>query len=178
MHVVSQDRLHKIQPPPKSSDLLLVDSLDIESGSLPEYLDGLSSVVLLNIEDEDPVLRTFIALPEVKGVFGHKVTQDRLLKGIKCLFSGEYWLPRKLLMAHLEMTRNQVVSPCQDANCLTKRELQILKFLENGKTNTQIADHLCISTHTVKTHLYHMFKKIKASNRIQALNWARERRIL
>jgi ATP/maltotriose-dependent transcriptional regulator MalT len=31
-----------------------------------------------------------------------------------------------------------------------------------------------VSMHTVKTHIYNLFKKIDVSNRIQAVNWAKD----
>jgi LuxR family transcriptional regulator, positive regulator of biofilm formation len=55
---------------------------------------------------------------------------------------------------------------------LTPREFNILSGLIMGHTNQMIADTYCLSPHTVKTHIYHIFKKIKVSNRLQAAHWA------
>ena len=59
-------------------------------------------------------------------------------------------------------------------NLLTRREKQILSLTATGATNTEIANNLNVSMHTVKTHIYNLFKKIDVSNRIQAVNWAKE----
>ena len=56
----------------------------------------------------------------------------------------------------------------------TKREKQILRLTATGVTNTEIGEVLSVSTHTVKTHVYNLFKKIGVNNRIQAVNWAKE----
>jgi DNA-binding CsgD family transcriptional regulator len=42
----------------------------------------------------------------------------------------------------------------------------------SGATNEEIAARICISPHTVKTHIYNIFKKIKVPNRLQAALWA------
>ena len=54
---------------------------------------------------------------------------------------------------------------------LTTRETETLQMLTAGYSNARIADELCISLHTVKTHLYNAYKKIKARGRLQAALW-------
>ena len=51
---------------------------------------------------------------------------------------------------------------------LTSREAEILKLLTEGLNNNEIADKLCVQPVTVGSHLKHIFKKLKVSNRIQA----------
>ena len=55
---------------------------------------------------------------------------------------------------------------------LTSRERDILCGLSRGLTNAKIADTHCLSPHTVKTHIYRIFKKIKVENRLMAAHWA------
>jgi len=52
---------------------------------------------------------------------------------------------------------------------LTTREIEILEWVRNGKTNIEIGMILEISTFTVKNHLQRIFKKINATNRAQAV---------
>jgi LuxR family transcriptional regulator of csgAB operon len=59
-----------------------------------------------------------------------------------------------------------------DTTGLTAREVQILAMVAVGSKNEDIADKLCISPHTVKTHIYNIFKKINVPNRLQAALWA------
>lgn len=52
---------------------------------------------------------------------------------------------------------------------LSTREIEILEWVRNGKTNIEIGMILDISSFTVKNHLQRIFKKINVSNRAQAV---------
>jgi DNA-binding NarL/FixJ family response regulator len=55
---------------------------------------------------------------------------------------------------------------------LTRRELEVLRHLAQGKTNREIAEALVISEHTVINHLSHIFGKIGVDNRTAAAAYA------
>ena len=55
---------------------------------------------------------------------------------------------------------------------LSKREMDVLKFLAKGMTSSQIATELFISENTVKTHVRHILEKLEASNRAEAVSRA------
>jgi len=57
---------------------------------------------------------------------------------------------------------------------LTPRELEILEKLPTGDTVQEIAGQLFVTESTVKTHLSAVYKKLGASNRVQAINAARK----
>lgn len=56
---------------------------------------------------------------------------------------------------------------------LTRREQEILAHLTTGEPNSIIASRLHLSEHTVKNHMYNIFRKIGVKNRLQASNWAK-----
>jgi DNA-binding NarL/FixJ family response regulator len=51
---------------------------------------------------------------------------------------------------------------------LTKRELDILALLAEGRSNREISRHLYLSEKTVKAHLAAVFRKLNVTNRTQA----------
>lgn len=51
---------------------------------------------------------------------------------------------------------------------LTERELEVLKLIILGKSNTEIAKDLSISVHTAKAHVCSIFQKMDVEDRVQA----------
>ena len=58
---------------------------------------------------------------------------------------------------------------------LTPREMETLKLVADGKANKEIATALDISERTVKTHLAHLFEKLGATSRTEAVKVATRR---
>jgi DNA-binding NarL/FixJ family response regulator len=56
---------------------------------------------------------------------------------------------------------------------LSKRQKQLLDMLDRGLSNRDIADHLKISEHTVKVHLWRLFRRLNVKSRSQASHLAR-----
>ena len=54
-------------------------------------------------------------------------------------------------------------------DALTPKEKEVLALVSQGASNQEIADKLCVRDVTVKTHLNSIFKKLKVTNRTQAV---------
>jgi len=128
------------------------------------------SIALINADATFP--GEYIASQGVKGVFDADTSEDDLIKGIKAIFDGEYWLPYRMLCAHLERTRSLPRPQDPAATRLTPKEVETLRLLAKGDSNKHIARQLNVSPHTVKVHTSSLFRKIQVSNRVQAAQWA------
>lgn len=62
----------------------------------------------------------------------------------------------------------------REALGISPRELDVLKEIAAGRSNKEIAAHLCVSPNTVKTHVARLFEKLGAKRRTDAINRARE----
>ena len=114
----------------------------------------------------------------VKGFFYPKDSIDLIGRGIKALFGGEIWVPRQVLtriaVSRADGKHTPSGADAQDVG-LTRREMEILSCVAVGWTNDEIASRLSLSSHTVKTHLYRIYKKIHVVSRLQAALWAANR---
>ena len=109
----------------------------------------------------------------VKGFFYEGDTLYLVMKGIEKLLDGEIWVPREMLYAIAQSGGgNDSGTESTDEPSLTKREMQVLAHVCMGLSNDEIAGTLNLSPHTIKTHLYRIFKKIGVENRFQASLWA------
>jgi DNA-binding CsgD family transcriptional regulator/ArsR family metal-binding transcriptional regulator len=75
----------------------------------------------------------------------------------------------------LEIAPPQTMPASQDAPVqtdLSEREVEVLRLVAAGSTNPEISDILCISPHTVKSHVVHILNKLGVNDRTEAAVWA------
>lgn len=63
-------------------------------------------------------------------------------------------------------------------NKLSRRQGQLIHMLDRGLSNREIADELGISEHTVKVHLWRLFRRLGVKSRTQTLHYARTHGLL
>lgn len=61
---------------------------------------------------------------------------------------------------------------------ISKREYEVLELMAKGLSNQEIADKLFVSLNTVKTHSSNIFLKLDARRRTQAIQKAKELRLI
>jgi DNA-binding NarL/FixJ family response regulator len=151
----------------KDVDSLLADIELCRQEKLSEALVALFNVDAgLGIEQKSVLLG-------VKGFFYEDDPPERLPKGVSAIFDGQLWASREVMSRCILQDKQQEhFSGGGGIAGLTPREVEILAMVAVGAKNEEIADKLHISPHTVKTHIYNIFKKIDVPNRLQAALWA------
>ena len=156
-------------------DLVLLDI------SMPE-MDGLAAlqlikaefpetrVVILTVSDSDDDL--FTAIQAGADGYLHKdLDASEFLEMLAGLERGEAAITRKTaaqLMSGFQNLTQQTENPDQ----LTKREIQLLRWMVEGYSNKAIAEQLFISENTVKYHIRNIFQKLEVQNRTEAVTYA------
>lgn len=127
-------------------------------------------VLILTVHNEIEYLLKALDI----GVDGYILKESEfseLQKAIHAVFSGESYIQPSLI----PILNNRMVLRDKDKDKieeLTKRELEVLIEVANGKLNKEIANELKISERTVKNHISNIFKKIDVSDRTQAAVFA------
>ncbi len=71
-------------------------------------------------------------------------------------------------------SRDASLSPEAEKLGLTARELEVVRLIAQGHSNTEIAEELFVSDATIKTHINHIFSKLGARDRSQVIVKARQ----
>ena len=157
---------------PLRPDVALIDiGLPGESGlelirSLREQLPRTEFLVLTIFDDDQHILEAILC-----GASGYLIKRDlpeHLLTAIRTVHQGGSWMSAGVARRALELFRRQL-EPAAGLQELTPREQEILQWLARGLSNAEIAERLLISVETVRTHIRHIYRKLQARNRAEAV---------
>lgn len=90
--------------------------------------------------------------------------KDNFLEIMLRTMKGEHIYPDETPLVHIGEATN---------HDFTDRELDVLKELTSGDTNAEIAERLCISVATVKSHIQHLMEKTGFKTRTELVSEAR-----
>ncbi|ENX04040.1 hypothetical protein F900_00531 [Acinetobacter modestus] len=82
------------------------------------------------------------------------------------------------ILSQIEFTPAEQVPLAEQELLLSSRELEILEWVAKGLTNKAIAKQLNLSSHTVNSHIQHIYRKLSVCTRTKAIDTARTLGIL
>lgn len=95
-------------------------------------------------------------------------------KAVHTVHEGDIWVSRSVVLELLEMLVGLSGPHLQHEppvflpdGRLTEREWEVARLVASGMTNKEVARYMTISDTTVKTHLKHIFSKLKVTRRAQ-----------
>ena len=158
-----------------SPDIVLLDLM------MPDT-PGLAA--LPELAQLEPRVRTLVLSAEVgdadvvhalrlgaRGVVLKHASTELLMKAIRSVIAGEYWIGRAYIADLIDSMRERIertgAVPQRPTFGLTPRQLEIASAIVEGATNQDIAQQFSISAKTVKYHLTNMFDKLGVSNRVE-----------
>ena len=125
-------------------------------------------IVLTTYDGDENIYRALKA--GARGYLLKDSGKDDLLSAIRAVHEGRSYVPPEI--ATRLVTRTQAGAP------LTRREIEVLQLMAEGKSNKEIGAALFISEGTVKTHVNSIHEKLGVSDRTEAVIVALKRGII
>ena len=158
---------------------VLVLDLNMPGGSSLDAIPRLrehspdTAIVVLTMQD-DPAFAREALQAGALGFVLKEAADEELLEAIRLAAAGDTYLnPR--LGARIAA---QPPQPAGRPDALTDRELEVLRLIALGHTNTEIADQLFLSTRTIETHRAHIQQKIGRTTRAELVRYALEHKLV
>ena len=145
-----------------------LETIDTLTASMPG-----TAIVVLTMQD-DPAFARRALRGGALGYVLKEAADEELLEAIRAAARGQTYLnPR--LGARLA-TESGAPQPRNEE--LTSRELDVLRRIALGHTNTEIAEQLFLSVRTVETHRAHIQSKLNRTSRAELVGWALDHKLL
>ena len=134
--------------------------------------DGRTAVVMLTTFDLDEYIYEALRIG-ASGFLLKDTPSDRLLDAVRVAAAGEALLApsitRRLIERFTHAARSVDGAVPPELADLTARELDVLRLVADGLSNTEIAAHLVLTENTVKSHVAHVLAKLGLRDRVQAV---------
>lgn len=113
-----------------------------------------------------------------RGVVMKEAATQLLMKAIRTVMGGQYWIGREAVGDIVEFMRTNPSGEKAPRNFgLTKREMDILTTIVAGLSNKEIARRFSLSEDTVKHHLTNIFDKVGVASRLELALFAINNRL-
>lgn len=139
-----------------------------------QALEAPPPVSMLTTFSDDDVLWDALAAGAA-GFILKDASADDLVRATHTIAAGGAWLDPAVtdkVLWHYRQSRTRANQPKATLDALTAREHEVLVLLAEGMINHEIADQLCVSEATVKTHISHIFSKLGTRDRAAAIVYA------
>jgi two-component system response regulator NreC len=130
-----------------------------------------TQIVVLTMQNEPAYARSALSA----GVLGYVLKESadaELVEAIRSALAGDQYLNPRL------GAKVAAEPPPGPPDGLSDRELEILRLIALGFTNSQVAEELFLSVRTVETHRAHIQQKLGLSDRAELVRYALDRKLV
>lgn len=156
-------------------DVMMPVSNGIETARLVRDMDSGIKIILLSMEVNSELIAQGINAG-ASGYLAKDSPKSVLVDAIRKVYQGElffnYQITNTVFRDFYEQSKLGNKMTAKDKSVVSKRELEVLKLISQGKSNREVADELFISVRTVDAHRNHIMKKINAKSTADLVKYA------
>ena len=155
---------------------VLVLDLNMPGGSSLEAIPRLradvpdTAIVVLTMQD-DPAFARQALRAGASGYVLKEAADEELVQAVRMAAEGQTYL-------HPRLGAALAAAPEGPPGDLTQREVDVLRLIALGHTNTEIAGELHLSVRTVETHRAHIQRKLGLATRAELVRFALDHRLV
>jgi len=175
-------RIKDFQPDIIVTDIFLQGISGIEVARWVKEKCSNVKIVLLSLEINKELLRSGIQCG-IDGYLSKSTETDNLIQAIRQIYRGKRYFDDAIVRLVFEdfyaTQRNEHQKNKSRLRAqLTKREMEVLSLIVAGKSYSEIAEELYISTKTVDTHKTHILDKLGLKNTVELVKYALKNEII
>jgi DNA-binding NarL/FixJ family response regulator len=169
----SYTKAEAVLPQAEQFDLILLD-LNVDGGDGVALMIKLrelgifTPVVAVSATDDPHHIQSALDAG-ASGFVPKSLDANRMIAGLRRVLAGDQFVPSDI-QAQLTAARQR--------DRLTKKQKTVLELLCEGLTNRQIAEHLCLTEHTVKSHLLALYDKLGVNNRTECVIVSQQKKLV
>lgn len=160
----------------QSIDLVLLDIRMPEMNGIEatkhirSRFPAMKILILTTFDDEEYAYQTL--KDGANGFLVKSSEPKKLIASIHSVFAGGMVLQEEVAAKLVPKLLQQTIKQEESSTNLTARELEIARFIGEGKTNKEIANELFLSVGTVKNHITHILNELQLRDRTQLAIYA------
>jgi DNA-binding NarL/FixJ family response regulator len=151
-----------------------MDGLEATGRIVQEAEIGSRIVILTTFERDDYVFEALRA--GASGFLLKNAPPDELVHAVRVVAAGDALLAPSVTRKVIEEYARRPAPRSNEAGLdrLTEREMEVLRLLATGKSNSELATRLYVGEGTIKTHVSNVLTKLGLRDRLQAVVFAYE----
>jgi NarL family two-component system response regulator LiaR len=161
----------RLAPDVALMDLVMPEMDGVEATRQLKRASPSTQVIVLTSFDDDEHILPAIRAGALSYLLKHVGTAE-LVDAVRKAAKGEVVMSPRVAARVMQELRHEPGEKSALNTDLSERELEVLRLIAEGRSNTEIAERLVISEHTVKRHVSNILSKLHLADRTQAAIYA------
>jgi DNA-binding NarL/FixJ family response regulator len=167
------EKVRILSPDVVIMDIAMPELNGIEATRQIKQMGAKSKIIILSMHDHSRYVRKLLGLG-VSGYLLKNAASKDIVKAVNKAFQGETYLSPSIsnlvIEDYVELNRKSLEDELYDT--LSNREREVFQMMVEGGSTKTIAEALCVSPSTVKSHRSNIIEKLKMDNLSQLIQYA------